>query len=505
MEATTVNEIKRLLPYMTEEEKKEVDKLIAGYVWLPLPGPQMQAYESPANILFYGGSAGGGKTDLLIGLALTQHRKSIIFRREGTQLQGIYDRMAEILGTREGFNSQSKVWRWGKRQIEFGHCKDYGSEKAYQGRDHSLKGFDEITHFLESQFRYLMTWNRSTHEDERCRIVCTGNPPTDSDGDWVREFWGPWLKTDHPNPAQPGELRWFTTLGGEDIECPGGEPIKEKGELLYPKSRTFIPSKVWDNPFLMSTDYEATLQALPEPLRSQMLHGDFQAGTDDDPWQVIPTDWVLQAQERWQQIQPKDRGPMDSIGVDPARGGRDETVIAKRYGNWFDELACYPGSQTPDGPAVAALVVQILRDRAPVHVDVIGIGSSVYDHLVGTALHTIPINSAERTKRTDRSKALRMANYRAALWWEMREALDPKNQEEIALPPGSEIRADLTAPRWTLRSNGVLVESKEDIKARIGRSPDKGDAIVYANERTRKRGKDSGVLPGSGTGTAFGM
>lgn len=494
----SVAEIKEILPQMTAEEKAEVDKLISGFTWLPIPGPQMDAYNSEADILFYGGSAGGGKSDLLLGLALNCHKRSVVYRRESTQLQGLIDRMVDILGSKDGFNGAEFVWRLGKgRQVEFGSCKDAGSERKWQGRPHDLKAFDEITHFLESQFRYLMTWNRTTDEKQRCRVVCTGNPPTDSDGDWVRQFWAPWLDDTHPNPAQPGELRWYTTIKGEDIECEDGRPFKHDGSWLYPRSRTFIPSKVTDNPFLMETGYEATLQALPEPLRSQMLNGDFQAGTDDDPWQVIPTPWVEQAQKRWERIEPKNRGPLDSIGVDVARGGRDETVLSKRYGSWFAELDCYPGQQTPDGPAVAALIVQILKDKAPVHVDVIGIGSSVYDHLKGTNVHVVAVNSAEKSEARDRAKALRMANVRSALWWKMREDLDPKNEENIALPPGSDIKADLCAPRWSLKSTGVQIERKEDIIKRIGRSPDKGDAVVMANMNTMKRGSKKSGIPGA--------
>ena len=64
-------------------------------------------------------------------------------------------------------------------------------------------------------------------------------------------------------------------------------------DIIKPLTRTFIPSRVTDNPYLMATGYISTLQSLPEPLRSQMLKGDFEAGTEDDPWQVIPTQWVV--------------------------------------------------------------------------------------------------------------------------------------------------------------------------------------------------------------------
>ena len=75
-------------------------------VWTPDPSnrPQVEAYESKADLLLYGGAAGGGKTDLLIGLAVTRHKRSVIFRRAYGDLDGIEQRLIEILGGREGYN-----------------------------------------------------------------------------------------------------------------------------------------------------------------------------------------------------------------------------------------------------------------------------------------------------------------------------------------------------------------------------------------------------------------
>jgi len=452
--------------------------------WVPLPGPQTEAFDSPADILFYGGAAGGGKTDLLLGTALTRHTRSIIFRRESKQLQGIIERLTTIVGNRDGYNGQEQVWKFPEIQIELGSCKVPGDEIKYQGRPHDLIGFDEITHFLEKQFRFLLGWLRTTKAGQRCRVICTGNPPTDSDGQWVVEFWGPWLNPDHPNPARPGELRYYVMIGDKEVEVPDRRPVRHDGQIIIPKSRTFIPSKVRDNPFLIATGYESTLQALPEPLRSQMLRGDFRAGTDDDPYQVIPTEWVKLAQERWNESGKQ--GEMDSMGVDPARGGKCETVLATRYGSWYAPLICYPGSSTPDGPAVGALAISNLRDAAPIHVDVVGVGSSVYDHLNLNKIHVVGINGAEKSTETDRSGKLGFYNKRAEGWWRFREALDPQYGKNIALPPGNDVRADLCAPRWRLTTRGILIESKEELMSRIGRSPDKGDAIIYASEETPK-------------------
>lgn len=495
MNSATPNALTESLRFLSGREREEMDRLLtAGMpVWMPLRGPQTEAYDSPADFLFYGGAAGGGKTDLIIGLALSEHMRSGIFRREYRQLQAIVDRTIEILGSRDGYNDQKKIWTLpGGRWLQFGACQHLGDERSFQGQPHDLKAFDEIAHFLEPQFRFLCGWNRTTEMGRRCRVVCTGNPPTDPEGEWVIRFWAPWLDRDYPHPALPGELRWFAVIGGEDVEVAGPEPFEHGGEVITPKSRTFIPSSVEDNPFLTATGYKAMLQALPEPLRSQMLKGDFRAGSEDDPWQVIPTAWVLAAQERWKNsVKPK--GPMDALGVDVARGGAAATVLSPRYGDWFAEQVVQPGTATPDGPAVAALVMAALRDAAPVQIDVIGVGASVLDHLRGNNVHSVGLNGAEASRATDRSGRLRFANKRAEWWWAMREALDPDYGSEIALPPDRALRVDLSAPRWKLLARGVQVEAKEDIVKRIGRSPDRGDAAVNALIATAKKTGNKGA------------
>lgn len=484
-----IQEIADLLDYCTDEELQEIDGILAEDtpVWVPLPGPQTEAYNCEADILYYGGSAGGGKSDLLLGLGLTKHQRSIIYRREGTQNLALVDRLLnEMLKERRGWNGKDNVWRGNGRQIEFGACKDLGDEQKYQGRAHDLKGFDEITHFLESQFRFLMGWLRSPDKGQRKRIVCTGNPPTNQDGQWVKDFWAPWLDDKHPNPAQPGELRWFTTIDGKDMERPNGEPFMHNGKMIRPLSRTFIPSRVTDNVFMMDSGYEAILQALPEPLRSQMLNGDFSAGMEDSPWQVCPSAWVQAAMDRWSE--DGKRGEMSSMGVDVARGGNDKTIISTRYENWYDRLKRYPGMETPDGPTVAGLAISEQKDSAPIHVDVIGVGSSVVDHLNGNDIQVEAINGASKAPEhvRDRSGHLKFRNVRAWLYWSFREALDPKTGRNIALPPDTALKNALCTPVWKLTAQGIQIESKEEIIERLGRSPDDADAVVYCSVDTPK-------------------
>ena len=486
-----------VLQYLTPEEKAEVTKLVLSITprWVPLPGPQLAACQSEADILFYGGAAGGGKTDLGIGLAITEHTRSIIYRKNGTELTGIIDRMTEILGSTKGHNGTEGghgAWRipGTDKKVEFGAVSGPMDHKKYQGRAHALKVFDEITSFPEYQVRFLMAWKRTTKKGERKRVLFTGNPPTDAEGEWVIQFFAPWLDPDHPEyPVPDGELRWYVVTDGKDTPVSGPEPVpdpEKPGKFLTPESRTFIRSRVTDNDFLMDTNYEATLQMLPEPLRSQMLNGDFTAGKEEDAFQVIPSSWIKAAQERWTEM-GRDCA-MDSVGEDVARGGKCETVVSRRHGVWFDKLLCYPGAATPDGPSAAAVALAAARDNAPIHVDVIGCGTSPFDHLNGMGVHAVAVNGAESAKdETDKSKQLQFYNYRALAWWRMRERLDPSTVPPASLPPGQDVRADLCAPRWKLRGGKILIESKEDLMERLGRSPDKGDALVYANIETPKR------------------
>jgi hypothetical protein len=460
---------------------------IVPVAWGPLPGrdeipsPQQQGYDSPADILFFGGAAGGGKSDLLLGLAGTCHRKSIIFRREFPQMLELRERSRHLYGPYGRFNGQEQVWHLDDgRLVEFGAVQHERFVEKYQGRPHDLLGFDEVTHLLESQYRFLLGWMRTTTAGQRCRVVATGNPPTSAEGEWIIQYWGPWLDPQHPYPALPGELRWYATVDGKDVERQDGVPFPYHDELIQPMSRTFIPSRVEDNPYLMASGYKTVLQNLPEPLRSKMLHGDFSAGMDDNPWQVIPTAWVDAAMARWTEDRPD--VPLSALGVDIARGGKDQTAIARRYGPWFAPLQKYPGVHTPDGPSVASLVILAHEGRAPIQIDIIGVGGSGYDYVREVKRElTRAMNGAEKSHARDRSGQLQFRNKRAEWHWRLREALDPVHGDSLALPPDRELRADLIAPRWKLTAQGIQIEEKEEIKARLGRSPDSGEAVMYAH------------------------
>lgn len=494
-------------PEQRDELMRLLDEDLAKHIWRAQVGRQSEAADSGAFIIGYGGSAGGGKSDLVAGLALTEHQRAAIFRREKAQTEGIIQRLTEILGGTDGYNSQKSIWKVTTanipRLIEFGGLDNPTDHQKWQGRAHDLKAYDEVTEQREFQVRFTMGWTRSSDAAQRCRVLMTFNPPTTAEGRWVISFFAPWLDDKHPNPAKPGELRYFTTINGADFECAGPEKfVMFKGEPLYdfdpsdfrpekiitPKSRTFIPSRVTDNYFYVRSGYIETLQSLPEPLRSQMLNGDFSAGVEDDPWQVIPTAWVDAAMARWK---PRDqKGEMDSIGADIAAGGADNMVIYRRHGSWFDEPIRIPGREIPQeraGPIAAGHVIMHRKDRAPVHADVVGWGLSCCNFLTANDVQTVPINFANSSHGKSRDGKLSFFNLRAEVIWRMREALDPESTDApVALPPDPKLKGDLCSYRWELRPGGIFIVSKDKQKKDLGRSPDDGDACCMANITTMK-------------------
>lgn len=462
-----------------------VEELYKARAWVPFPGPQTAAYKSLADVLLYGGSAGGGKTDLLLGLAFTAHKRSLILRRQYTDLASLTDQAIKINRGRKGFNGAAppRLRTADDRQIDFGACARPGDEEGFQGQPHDLLAFDEAVHFAESQIRFLLTWLRTTEQGQRCRVVLASNPPVSSEGTWIISMFGPWLDPTHPDPAKPGELRWFISdENGKDKQVDSAEPVMIGGKLAKPMSRTFIPSRLSDNPYLTRTDYGAKLDALQEPYRSALRDGNFMLARRDTPDQLIPTQWLLDAQGRWTPSPPPGV-PMCAIGVDVASGGADNTVEAIRYDAWYAPLIVTPGVKTPTGPDVAGLVITHRRDNAMVIVDMGGgYGGSAYDHLKANEVDVRAYKGAESSARRTADKQLGFYNKRSDTYWKFREALDPSQPggSPVALPNDPLLMAELSAHTFEVTPRGIKVKTKEDVVKDLGHSPDRADAVVIA-------------------------
>jgi hypothetical protein len=489
----TLDDILSLVKGMPEAERLALEQETAAATehlhWVPNPGPQTEAYFSKADCLLYGGEPGGGKSQLILGLAFNCHERSLIMRRQYGDLDRLVEDALKIHGSRQGFNGSPppKLRISDKQIIDFAAAHRVGDEQGQMGKGRDLLAIDEATHFAEQQIRFLMGWNRTDTPGQRVRTVLATNPPLTAEGLWVIKMFAPWLDPTYHKPAKPGELRWvISDEDGNDlwVEGPNDKRVIN-GKTLSPTSRTYIPAKVTDNPYYAATDYERQLDAMPEPYRS-LLMGGFRTAFKDAPNQIIPTEWVTLAQKRWT-AKPPANVPMCAIGADASGGGVDPMVLAARHDGWYAPMIVVPGKDIPSemaGRYAAGIVITHRRDRAAVVVDMGGgYGGPMYEHLKANEVDCVGYKGAEAAVGRTADGLLAFTNKRTAALWRFREALDPGQEggSPIALPSDdAELIADLTAPTFTITPNGIKAESKEDVCKRLGRSTNKGDAVMMA-------------------------
>jgi len=251
----------------------------------PQHGPQMQFLSSPADIAVYGGGAGGGKTWALLLEPLRHHVTAgeftaVIFRRNLTQVKnpgGLWDESAKLYAP-VGAKARTAALEWQFRsgaRVRFGHLEHERTVFDWQGAQIPLLCFDELTHFSRSQFFYMLSRNRGMC-GVRPYVRATCNPDADS---WVAEFIGWWIDSDtgFPIPERAGVLRWFVRAGEVLVWADSAEDLAERHPGIPPKSVTFIPARLADNPALLSADpgYLANLMALPTVERERLLGGNW--------------------------------------------------------------------------------------------------------------------------------------------------------------------------------------------------------------------------------------
>lgn len=227
-------------------------------------------------------------------------------------------------------------------------------------------------------------------------------------------------------------------------------------------------------------------------LYANRVLGEFRAADEDS---VIPLAWVEAAIERWHAWDQAGRPAVEGrrvVGVDVARSGADSTVFASRTGPLITGLAAYDREDTMHTTArvqaaVTGGTVDGEEGRAgarwvPV-VDSIGVGGGVVDRLRELHVPVLAYTGAAKTRVRTRDREWGFVNVRSAAYWRLRELLDPAFEPEVALPPDDLLISDLTTPTWDVTTGvppKIQVEKKESVVARLGRSPDRGDAVAMA-------------------------
>jgi hypothetical protein len=199
---------------------------------------------------------------------------------------------------------------------------------------------------------------------------------------------------------------------------------------------------------------------------------------------VIPLTWIEQAVDRWYNWKKHGQREISGIrtlGVDVARLGTDKTVVAVRSLSVVENIHSFSRLRTTE---TSGRVLALAANRkVKIEMDG-GLGAAVYDMLRendSVRNNLVPITVSAKTAWRDKSGQLSFFNVRSAMWWNMRELLDPEQGEEICLPDVDELIGDLSAPKWEMLKDAVVkMESKKDIISRIGRSTDYGDAVCLA-------------------------
>jgi predicted phage terminase large subunit-like protein len=253
----------------------------------PQPGPQENFLANSADIIFYGGAAGGGKTYALL-IEPLRHIQSIdgfnavIFRRTTPQITnpgGMWDMSGDIYSIASAEARESKHdWRFSPygNTIKFSHMEYEKDRRNWDGSQIALIGFDQLEQFTREQFFYMLSRNRSTC-GVRPYIRANYNPVPDDDpiGGWLHEFVAWYIDDDgYPIPSKSGVVRWFVNTGGLLHWYETEQAAVAEYPDIPPKSFTYILSTVFDNKILLDKNpgYLANLHALPFVERERLLN-----------------------------------------------------------------------------------------------------------------------------------------------------------------------------------------------------------------------------------------
>lgn len=341
----------------------------------PQPGPQERFLASPADIVIYGGAAGGGKSYGLLLEALRHVNNpkfgAVIFRRNANQITsegGLWDTSMQIYPYAGGKPSQSPrpTWKFPSgAKVTFAHMQYDTDKLSWQGSQIAMIGFDELTHFSRSQFFYMLSRNR-TLCGVKPYIRATTNPDAES---WVAEFiqwwWNP--GTGYAIPERSGKIRYMVQIDNIVHWADSREQlVKETGcEAADPKSVTFIASSIEDNKMLMDADpgYISNLKAMAIVDRERLLMGN---------WKIKPAAGLY-----FQRSQIPSDGWLDEVPDDVSLWVRCWDLAATEVDE--DGEACYTagvliGKRRSNGRYVIADVSRVRLNAG-----------GVRDHILATA------------------------------------------------------------------------------------------------------------------------
>ena len=312
---------------------------------------------------------------------------------------------------------------------------------------------------------------------ENARLLLLGNP-TSTSGEFFKSFKD--SSYNHitidafcsPNFKQTG-------ITEEDIM--NGDWKEKVARVVSKRGSLVSPSMI--TPEWVADKYKRWKPG--SPLYDSKVRGQFPSqGTDS----LIPLAWIELAMARWYEME--DTSKIRKLGVDVAEYGSDYSSLAPLYGDKVMPL------ETHNDMGIMELtghVVKKFREMETcdsIKIDVIGIGTGVEGRLTELGFPAIRVNVSEspgvvNEEDEDEKEEMKLfLNKRSQLYWCLRERLNPDkriNPRPISLPPDDELASDLSSIKYKINSAGkIQIESKADLRKRLGRSPDKGDSVMLA-------------------------
>lgn len=458
------------------------------------PGMQWEFLRRDETEVFYGGEAGGGKSEALLmdALRYVQHKdySAIIFRREFPDLEDLINRAIEIY-THPSFgakyNSSKHRFKFpAGARIRFSHLQHLKSIYSHQGQQYDFIGFDELTQFPKPAYLYLFSRLRGKNPNIRRYMRGTGNP----DGEGLL-----WVKARFIDPMPPLATRAFVTRAGQDVIVPYGTPESV--------TRCFVPCIRAENIALMDNDpdYEARLNLLPEAQKLALKFGIW--STLDRPDQLIQGTWWQKALEG---KCPYKAGAF-AFGGDFAHFGNDLSVIVSGEGNRPFKIETWPKTRTT---LFAQLIAERIAERGYqgwAGVDTVGPGVGVWDQLVENHKDIVdrvdPCNHKDPSFDDKWATVYKFNNLRSQMWWKFRDDMeygridlsllqaviipDPDKPGEMKVVGGTELlgqlQEEIFAHTYRVHNGVIEIISKEDLRDAelLGHSPDLADALVIWN------------------------
>lgn len=434
-----------------------------------------------AKEILYGGAMGSGKSYLIamIASSLARQHSGItigVFRKNRSTLKRTtLESFFEYLSNAGAIEGRDYKFNGSELSFVFPHKGKKPSKILFMELDGSKDRNYNKVRSLNLTAAFIDEVNECEREGWIALLARVGRRNTDFDGRKIPAFL---MGTCNP------DVNWVK----EDFYTP-----YHKGELA--PTKLFIPALPSDNP-LLPAEYIATLETMPEQFKQLYLYGNWDYSDDDNS--LFKHMWIDRGtiDDLWTKYIKDDKGNDTKIidnskrylGVDVAREGRDKTVFALMENNQLVDVYVPDITVSDKSPILMQVADEIIKyaeknDIGYEHVaiDAVGVGGGVVDACRAKGFYAREYKAGSNDVRRDQNGLPQFDNIRSMSFWDLSDALQ-KGDFSIykKIDYYSELKKDLVIHTYEITDKVTKVESKTQLKKRLGASPDFADALSIA-------------------------